>query len=453
LHPTATFAAEDVWPETAAIPASRAIEPIGPLPADLPPTQLSLSENGAEPTPPGEGPQIEVDTESGTQNEIDTVTLGEGGAEPSFWKPEFHAGLTASVVFDDNIFISSTDPVSDTQIVTSARMTLAFGNVQQWASRFIDTTSRALVADQQEGTDNLIAVSYSPTAYYFWNNDGLNSLEHDLAGTARWTLSRLRISFDGRVQTLSDPDEELGTRTDRVLTSAMLSGVYDWSEKTRLQLEGVFSNRNYDVGRDSTQIEANGFVLYDITPKSTLGAGLSFGTLEQDDLETDTFQRLLVRYRYNSYAKFTFNVTGGVEFRQGADEEQLNGTIQGGVGYTPSVGSEFYFSVARRVEPSASEQAATIERTTFALGYNQRIFQRATLSTNLEYAFLDYSSSSNFDGSERQDEILRLSTTLTFEVTQNGFVRLGYVYRQNDSSREDVSFDANQFILSATVLF
>ncbi len=443
LHPTFSQAAEEAWPETTPIPTARPIEAAAPLA----PNAFNNPDvaDSQEPPSPGEGP---------APSEIDTIAIGSGGT-PNFWKPEIHAGVTASVVFDDNIFITHENEVSDTIFVTSARMTLAFGNVESWASRFIDTTARALAADEEgESTDNLIALTYAPTATFFAENDALNSVEHDVAGTMRWTFNKLKVAFDGRFQTLSDPDEDLGRRADRQITNIRMIGTYDWSEKTRVQLEGTWVNRNYDVGNDSSQVEVNGYFLYDVTPKTTLGLGIGAGELEQDRNPNQAYERAVARLRYNSYSKLTLSLLGGAELRQTDEgDDALTGVFQVGVGYVPTEGSTFFLTASRRIEPSANILTQSIERTSFELSYNQRLLQKLSLSTNLEYTLADYSTSNESATEGRSDDLWRFSMTMTFEVTQNGFVRLGYIHRQNDSSREVFSFESNQVILSATVLF
>ncbi len=442
LHPTFSQA-EEAWPETTPIPTARPIEAAAPLAPDA--INNPDMADSQEPPSPGEGP---------APSEIDTIAIGNGGA-PNFWKPEIHAGVTASVVFDDNIFINHENEVSDTIFVTSARMTLAFGNVESWASRFIDTTARALAAEEEgESTDNLIALTYAPTANFFADNDTLNSVEHDVAGTVRWTFNKLKVAFDGRFQTLSDPDEDLGRRADRQITNIRMIGTYDWSEKTRVQLEGTWVNRDYDVGNDSSQVEANGYFLYDVTPKTTIGFGIGAGELEQDRNTNQTYEQAVARLRYNSYSKLTLSLLGGAELRQTDEgDDALNGVFQVGVGYAPTEGSAFFLTASRRIEPSANILTQSIERTSFGLSYNQKLLQKLSLSTNLEYTLADYSTSRESTNEGRSDDLWRFAMTLTFEVTQNGFVRLGYIHRQNDSSREVVSFESNQVILSATILF
>ena len=451
LHPAMSFAAEEVWPE--AVPASapptmsQAIQPIGPVEtiplagntSELDPTQ--------EPMSPGEGP------EPAPVSAIDTVAIGTQSSSSGFWKPEIHAGVTASVVFDDNIFIRHQNQVSDTIFVTSARVTLAFGNVESWASRFIDTTDRALAADEENGADNLIALTYSPTASVFVDHDSLNSLDHDLAGTARWTFTKLHVALDGRVRTLSDPDEDLGRRADRTFSNLGLVMTYDWSEKTRWQLAGGFIHRHYAEGNDSSEGTINGYLLYDLLPKTTVGFGLGAGELDLDGSDAQTYERATLRLQYDSFSKVTFNVSGGAELRSTQDSDATNTFFRAGFGYHPVEGSDFNLSAYRGIEPSANSRSQNIERTTLTLSYTQRLFQKLTLATNLDYTQADYSVLDGNGNAGRTDDIFTLSMTLTCEVTQNGFVRLGYTYRTDESSIEERSYTANNLILSFTALF
>jgi len=448
LHPATVQAAAEAWPETtSAHPVSTPVEPIGPIaPAEMDSAILSgRTFSSGNPLPPGEGPLAEDTTD---------VDIGSGTDQTSFWKPEIHAGVTTGVVLDDNIFITNENPVSDTTFVVSARATLAFGNVQAWASRFIDTTDRALLADEEQGADNLIALTYAPKANFFADNDDLDSVDHDLAGTTRWNLGKLKFAFDGRFQTLSNPDEELGQRSERKITTFNFQSTYEWSDKTRLQLTSAFRNRDYDVGRDSAQIEADGIFLYSVAPKTIVGFGLGGGQLDQDEAESQTFERAVLRVSYNSYSKLSFNFSAGAELRQKpGGEDDSNGIFQASVIYLPTFNSEIILSAYRQVEPSAEQISENIARTSYVLSYNQVLLQALTLSTSLEYSSLEFSTTSVSVDQGRSDDFLRLSIGLTFEVTRNGYVRLAYNYRQNDSTLTMREYDANQFIFSATALF
>lgn len=446
LHPAFSHAAEEAWPEATIQPTARPIQAAAPLAPDTGAVQLAPAEtyNSQEPLPPGAGPT----------NEIDTVAIGNGGGAADFWKPEIHAGITTSVVFDDNIFITHAAQVSDTILVASARVTLAFGDVQSWAARFIDTTARALSADDAQGTDNLIALTYAPTASYFMDNHSQNTVDHDLAGTARWNFGKLQMAFDGRLQTLSDPDDDLAQRVDRTVTTLNLAVNYYLSEKTRVEVSTNYVSRDYKIAKDSTHLYGDAYFLYAMMPKTTVGIGLGGGQLRWSDGISETFERASVRLQYDSFSKLTFNCKGGAELRQtvgGGDE--VNGFFEIGATYNPSDTAALFASAYKRIEPSANNQSQSIQRTSFSLGYNQRLFQKLTLSTNLDYTFADYTAAEGNVNANRSDDLLSISATLAFEVTQNGIVRLAYIYRQNDSTLENVSYDENQIILSLTALF
>lgn len=393
--------------------------------------------------------EIQVPTPS-----IDAALLEENEAGDAFWEPELSVGVNVSVVFDDNLFIDPDDEVSDTIFVTSARATIAFGNVESWAARFINISSRALLADAQSNTGNLLAVTYAPTASFFFDNDDLNAVDHDLAATVRWNFSKLSLALDGRLQSLSDPDPELGTRVDRTLATGDLAVRYPFTEKTSLELEGRVTARDYDIGTDSTQWEARAFVLYQITEKTFLGAGVGGGWLDLQEGDSETFQQVLVRVRYNSFSKITFLASGGVEFRQISEgEDQTNGVFQIGVAYQPTINTEITLSAFQRTDPAASGQSQTIERTGIALGLNQLLFQKLSLGLNIDYTQADFSENKAFAGELRADDSFSFSANLGFEVTEYGVARIGYSYRQNDSSDETISYEANQIFFSFTLVF
>ena len=439
LHPNPVHAADEVWPETSSIDQS--IQSASQLPAGV---ELLPAEayNAGVPLPPGEAPS----------NEIDAFASGENSDLDDFWKPKIHAGVTTSVVFDDNIFITNTAPESDVIFVTSARVTLAYGNVQSWAARFIETTARALAEDTDEGSDNLIALTYSPTAEFFTDNDSLNTTNHDAAATIRWSFTKLRLALDGRFQTLTDPDPDLGRRSDRQLISSHLQINYPWTEKTEIEGNLDFQNRDYKRDQDSTQIEANLFAVYRGMPKITWGVGLAVGQLELDGGDTQNYQQLLLRFGYNTYSKLNFSASFGGELRQiDGGDDQLNGVYAIGATYDATETTRFLLSLNQQTDPSASQDAQSIERTTISLGWDQSLFQAVSLSSNLSYSLSNYSSGNG--NNSREDQILSLSITATVEITKYAFFRLGYIYTNDDSNFLVNSYESNRANLSLTVLF
>ena len=200
--------------------------------------------------------------------------------------------------------------------------------------------------------------------------------------------------------------------------------------------------------------EGTGYFLYDITPKITAGVGLGGGQLDIQGGETQEFERAVARFSYNSYSKLEFRFLAGAEWRQSnRSGDDVNGVFSAGVIYSPSDNTQISLTGFQKIEPSSNINVQNIKRIGFNLSLNQRLFQKLSLSTNLSYSNVNYSTPDNSVNQGRKDNLLSINTALTLEVTQYGLLRVGYSYRQNDSSVNFVNYDDNQFIVSATVLY
>ncbi len=135
--------------------AARGQDPVQEEPLQPSSTDYTVAETNAAPPPPSLPYPVSVSDSKGG-------ALG-GGNVPSGEPRRFHyeLGLTVRGVYDDNIFISHTDRVSDYYFAIEPRLTLGFGDLEGRGTNYIRLDympSILLIVDHsnQDDVDHLI---------------------------------------------------------------------------------------------------------------------------------------------------------------------------------------------------------------------------------------------------------------------------------------------------------
>src|SRR5713226_4864936 len=185
--------------------ATRGQDPVQEEPLQPSSTDYTVAETNAAPPPPSLPYPVSVSDSKGG-------ALG-GGNVPSGEPRRFHyeLGLTVRGVYDDNIFISHTDRVSDYYFAIEPMITVGFGDIEGRGGHYI-------------------RLDYLPSIILFVdhsNEDAISNLIH-LEGQYRF--SRLTLNLSQDVDILD------GANLNSTLDTTGLLANVDVSTPTRLNL-------------------------------------------------------------------------------------------------------------------------------------------------------------------------------------------------------------------------
>jgi hypothetical protein len=372
--------------------------------------------------------------------------------QKSRWRT--HVRVQGGATYDDNVFIQNRDEEEDIHFNLRPEIWSGLGDVRSQLPSLTGHPSRFL--KQADGLDQraLFFARYAPTATKFLDHEEEDSLTHDAGIFGRLPFDRTVVKFEGRFQTLSSPDADIGTRSDRSLASGFMEASYTVSEKTSADFRVAGSHSNYDKGFDSTDASASAFINHRVLPKTTLGLGGAVGHVWVENGENQIYEQALLHGRYHFSKKVAFDGTGGVEFRQvDGGQNAVNPVFKVGAEYAPQESTLISLYGSRRIESSASLEGTNIERTSFDLNLRQCVWRRIWLTFSAGYQRGDYAEAGGTTDFSRTDDYFTTGGAAALDVTSWLNLRLSYSYERNTSSRENFSFCRNIADLQLSVSF
>ena len=367
----------------------------------------------------------------------------------------FHYAIHLSLrgVYDDNINLLETNPISDYYLSIEPGVTLGFG----------DTEGR---------TENFLKLDYLPAIFLFADHTENNSINHLFRLDGQYRVNRLTLTLTQLVQIMDGVDLQVTNaegglnqqvnldvagRTEYDVFTTHFNAAYYVTGKTFLSAGGDFTVNDYRSLISSHVVSGNFFVNYDFSPKLVIGLGGVVGFDEVDEPNPDqNFEQVNLRLSYQATGKLTFTATGGVEFRHFEGDlvdTHVSPVLDLGVQYQPFDGTRISLTASNRIQNSAVLLAENYTMTNITLGIQQRLFQRIYLGFNGGYENSDYFSTVGATGPSRNDDYFFVEPSVAVSVTRYWTLGAYYLHRENSSSFASFSFHDNQVGIRSTFEF
>src|SRR5436309_3581333 len=312
----------------------------------------------------------------------------ESGEERPFY---YRLLLTVRGVWDDNIFISHTNRVSDYYFAIEPQITIGVGDI--------------------EGRNkSYLRLDYMPSAILFVDHSDEDAFNHLIHLEGGYDFGRLRLSFMEDIALLesanlnslidttglwANTDASAPTRVN--IFDTRLRAQYDLSGK--ISLQGEFNSPYYAYpGHISNYTISGGLYLYyNWLPKVSVGIGGTAGYDWVDEPTTDqTFEQVNLRLNYQVTAKFNLYASGGVEFLEfeGNRDTYITPVFEVGLIHHPFDGTTFTLAAGRRIYNSGFLDNQDFA-TTYVVGrFQQRLFSRVYFGLGGGYENSDYFATS-----------------------------------------------------------
>jgi len=293
---------------------------------------------------------------------------------------------------------------------------------------------------------NFVLADYSGTYLFFLDNSEQNTYDQDALISAGWVGGKLSLGFQGKFQSLSSPDVDVGGRVRRYILSAGINANYELSGKTSIEANFSYTSTQYQGFIDSGEFQNEEWLNIQITPKLKIAPGLGFGMLTVQGSDNQPYARVLVRAVYEYSEKLSFNGRLGGEYRdvQHGSEFRNNPVFSLGVSYLPFDGTALSLSSYRLAEASALLAGADYTRTGVDIKVRQRFLQRLYLTLTGGYENLDYHAVSNDSPTNRNDNTIFGRAAVAVDFTRWGTAEVFYNYQRNSSNHPGNSFTDNQ---------
>jgi hypothetical protein len=417
--------------------------PEEPLPSSADDTLAQTDPAPSQPTPHGG-----VDSRNLTLGG-ETVSSGEiQSGEPR----RFHYSLRLTIrgVYDDNIFLSHTNRVSDYYFAIEPMITVGFGDIEGRGG-------------------NYLRLDYMPSVILFVDHSDQDAVEQLILLEGQYRFSLLTLSLSQEVAILD------GTNLNSTLDTTGLQANLDVSGRTRLNLFITRLRANYELSGKlfltgefdasiydypsfiSSQIISGGlYINYNWTPKLMVGIGGTFGwDLVEDPSVDQTFEQANFRINYQVTGKLGLSASAGVEFRQFDDHrsDYVSPVFELGAIYHPFDGTTVTLTAGRRILNSgyfADQDFAT----TYVVGrIQQRLFRRVYLGLAVGYENSDYFATTSGVNATRSDDYYFIEPSVDVLITRFLSVGAYYLHREDSSNINFFSFYDNQVGVRATFRF
>ena len=375
------------------------------------------------------------------------------GAETDSGEPRrfyYRLLLTVRGVWDDNIFISHTNRVSDYYFAIEPQVTIGVGDI--------------------EGRNkSYLRLDYMPSAILFVNHsdeDAFNQLIHLEGGynSGRWTLSLAEDiallesanlnSFFDTTGLWANTDASGPTRVN--IFSTRLRADYQLTGKVFLQGEFDSWTYFYPDHISSYTIAGGLYVYYNWLPKVSVGIGGTVGYEWVDDpTPNQPFEQINVRLNYEPTAKLGLYASAGVEFRQfdGDRGTYTTPVFEVGATYYPFSGTTLTLAAGRRIYSSGYLPDQDFGSTYVVGRFQQRLFQRVYLGLGVGYENSDYFATTDGVNATRNDDYWFIEPSVDVLITRWLSAGVYYLHREHSSNFNLASFYDNQVGVRATLRF
>jgi hypothetical protein len=433
--------------------ATEASEPLSEVVTSSPepPAEVVLEPQPPELPKPPMLPSL-PSSPSALQMEIPVGNLSSNQVKTHPWRIDL--GIEFSATYDDNIFIQHQARASDLYFGITPIVVITWGRPIPALATLSGDMSRFLRLVPQNVIGNSLLVRYTPTATFFTRHSAENSFDEDLEIDGRLRTAKTLFEIEGRLQTLSSPDIDVGNRINREVYSAFADLNYALTEKTSIDSRLDFDHTSYQGGLSFTDIGERITLDYKLRPKTTLGLGAGFGFTNVEQGSNQYYEQGLLHFHYVPTDKVTLDILGGVEARQVTNgTDRTNPVFNVEASYAAGQSTVILLNASRRTETSAIFESQNIERTTVELNLRQLLFQKVYLTLGGGYQEAKYVDASGAAGANRTDDFAYFGVSFAKDITRWCSLRVGYRYQHNESTLSDFAFARNLADLQFHVQF
>ncbi len=329
--------------------------------------------------------------------------------------------LSMSEEYNDNIFASPVNPVTD--LITRITPKFLFG-----------------VGDFQAQTEDYLSFQYLPQFQYFLENSDQSRVNQELHVSGKATFSR--YSTDVRLDYVNnnEPNATQSGRQSYQITTFTWNNVYYLGAKTFASAAVGVTNQNYESGQNYTTYSLSPQIGYAFSPKTTIFAGPYVGLVDVGQGATQTFQGLTVGFSYDTMRKLKLDGSLGVQARQfhgetfAGAQDFTTPIFNLSATWTPTQLLTFELALARSVEVTDIVRGLTYTTTSIALNGGWQILRNLSFKFGAGLQYLDYQGDVSGNTEEHTETYISAGPTLTYTFWRDQIGVDFYYLRQQRTS-------------------
>ena len=231
-----------------------------------------------------------------------------------------HAAVNA--LYDDNLFITDTNPQSDLKWTLSPGVTIVKGDVSTYLPGAVTLTQvRDLLdyslVDDSDRPQRYVALDYTPGINFYTKNSGLNDVDEFAGFSAGYAFARLAVGLDQDYSHEQEKNNEVGTLLMRDLYETKIRTRYELTERSTFEVNGKYTLLDYPDDpqyQGFQQFQNENWYNRQVGAKVNAGFGLGFGLVFPQVGASQTFEQAAVRGIYRVTGKMDIRVTLGAEY-------------------------------------------------------------------------------------------------------------------------------------------
>lgn len=264
-------------------------------------------------------------------------------------------------------------------------------------------------------------------------------------------LRKVRFVFGAKFASLSGIDRDTGENSKRQIATALFTTSFQYSKKTAFNLNVSMPVRQFSDAVSSTGITSTLSADTQITQKTTVGVGYTFGSLKVEDGADQIFHQTLLHVKYSPTQFLLFDATAGVDFRDRGGSSTIAPIFGLSTTWDSRHGTLVTLAAERRVFNAASAIDTNFTSTSLALGVYQRFGGSVIGNITAGYEYTEYDSFGSGAGTSRTDKLSYFSAGILVPVTLRWNFALNASAGKNESDVQ--AFDFMQVTFKTTLTF
>jgi hypothetical protein len=369
-------------------------------------------------------PTIDNMLTSGGQ-EIGLVNLP-SDADGRFWRirPSFGAGIT----YDDNIFITHNDRLSD--VIGNVNVGFVFE-----------------MGDYLELKENFLGFQLVVNGFLFREYYAQNYLSPKANLLGQYRFNQIISQLDSVFEYVNGADRQVGAFTSHTTFNNTLRFIYPYSTKTDLDLELNQRANIYPNSISSYNYEAGLGFNYTLFPKTKVGLQGLGGYAKVEDSPNRFYQTLNARVSYELTGKVVAKSALGVQFNEyssAGEGVRILPVFSLGADYMLFPKTNLSLMGYRNLQASPSIESQDYIATGAEISLKQNFSDKLGVSTMVGFENDTYVANSSATTANREDNYVFFRPQISYLIMKKVQLSLSYEYRANESSLSQDSWFNNR---------
>ena len=268
----------------------------------------------------------------------------------------FLYGLSATGIYDSNLFITEGDEESDFSVAVAPW--LLYNSAPPGGAHYIFTAR------------------YAPFARAYLDHSDLNTVDHFGSASLSYQGAKVHLGSGVSYARFTQPDRYVGGIVESTSLGVSVNGRYELSQKTSLEATWQANLTDYQSARFSSSdiynLQVTGY--WKATPLLRVGPSLRYSETESVNIGNRQALAFLLSLGYDLPGKIDLTAQGGVEsedYERSGSEVGLTGSL--GANYAYDALWSFQVSLNYGTVPSPSERNYSIDDLGFRASVTRRL--------------------------------------------------------------------------------